>query len=96
MFHVGQKVICIDNLPGVNNVIKPGTQLPRLNKIYTIREIYITRFSEIALILVEVVNQPDPILKRELGFRSSRFRSIDDSYKFADDILRVLEEELVK
>ena len=97
MFKVGQKVVCINDTPHPDRPIRPGVKIPKKNKIYTIRDIYVTNNSKIlALILEEIKNDPHPSWGKELGFTASRFRPIDESYRFAEETLAKFEEGFKK
>lgn len=92
MFKVGQKVVCINDTPDPNHPKRPGIKTPVKDKIYTIRDIYVTKNEKIlALMLEEIINPPHPSWGRELGFRAIRFKPIDESYKFAEETLAKLE-----
>ena len=83
-FHVGQKVICVNDL-GNTSGYTYGPTLPKRGSVYTIREI-VPRgaygYDEDGLFLVEIVNPlcihlfPSGPMKGELQFRVSRFRPI--------------------
>lgn len=87
-FHVGQKVVCVDdNFP--NNAMPTMAvrrpNLPRAGAIYTVRRVFIETFErgrkrELALHLYEIVN-PEASWKgedgvSEIGFVATRFRPL--------------------
>jgi hypothetical protein len=91
MFLKGQKVVCVDDnfSAGARLLFK---QLPVRDVVYTVREVYVGRGNilkadsgkmegEIGILLVELVNPPDPSLKRgllyELGFKAERFAPLE-------------------
>ena len=78
----GQKVVCInDQFSAIVRAIYK--QLPVKGVTYTIREVFLGRekvvkagdSATVGLLLVELVNPPDPLHKgqQELGFNSERF-----------------------
>ena len=86
----GQKVVCVhDYFPGP--VRKLYTALPVKGQIYVIRGVYSARGiafpsqpgaadGEIGLLLVGLINPPDPKNKygQELGFKADRFRPLEE------------------
>ena len=83
----GQKVVCInDSFPSLVKAIYK--QLPVKGKTYTIREVFLGRekvikagdSATVGLLLVELVNPPDPLHKgqQELGFNSERFAPLEE------------------
>ena len=91
MFLKGQKVVCIDdNFTAAARLM--FKQLPVRDVVYTVREVYVGRGNvlkadsgkmdgEIGILLVELVNPPDPALKKglvyELGFKAERFAPLE-------------------
>lgn len=83
----GQKVVCINDT--FNGFVKAVyKQLPDKGKTYTIREVFLGRekivkggdSATVGLLLVELVNPPDPfhVGKQELGFSSERFAPLEE------------------
>jgi hypothetical protein len=83
----GQKVVCInDEFSALVKAIYK--QLPVKGKTYTIREVFLGRekvikggdSATVGLLLVELVNPPDPLHKgqEELGFNSERFAPLEE------------------
>jgi len=54
MFHVGQKVVCINNKADAGFVWVKGTR-PTLNAIYTVRAVGITTYNNVGLRLNEII-----------------------------------------
>lgn len=76
-FHVGQKVVCVDDLPSINARI---TRAPSLTKgqVFTIRDMEIWK-GVLLVRLVEIVAAPFDFIDRgwlEPSWRASRFRPI--------------------
>ena len=78
----GQQVVCINDT--FNGFVKAVyKELPVKGNTYTIREVFLGRerivrggdSATVGLLLVELVNPPDPfhVGKQELGFSSERF-----------------------
>jgi hypothetical protein len=91
MFLKGQKVVCVDDnfSQSARLLFK---QLPVKDVVYTVREVYVGRGNilkahsgtmegEIGILLVELVNPPDPSLRKgllyELGFKAERFAPLE-------------------
>ncbi len=83
----GQKVVCInDQFSAIVRAIYK--QLPTKGGTYTIREVFLGRekvvkagdSATVGLLLVELVNPPDPLHKgqQELGFNSERFAPLEE------------------
>ncbi len=83
----GQKVVCInDQFSAIVRAIYK--QLPVKGVTYTIREVFLGRekvvkagdSATVGLLLVELVNPPDPLHKgqQELGFNSERFAPLEE------------------
>ena len=83
----GQRVVCInDEFSALVKAIYK--QLPVKGKTYTIREVFLGRekvvkggdSATVGLLLVELVNPPDPLHKgqEELGFNSERFAPLEE------------------
>ena len=83
----GQKVVCINDT--FNEFVKAVyKELPAKGKTYTIREVFLGReeivkggdSATVGLLLVELVNPPDPfhVGKQELGFSSERFAPLEE------------------
>lgn len=101
MFHIGQKVVCVDDSfeSGEWDVGRPN--LPRANTVYTVRATFIETWSGCApspaLLLEEVIN---PVIgwsvglptHREIGFSSHRFRPVVE--KSTDTGMAILKEIL--
>lgn len=81
MFHVGQKVVCVNDDPGYSSV--PGNLLDGLkaNTIYTVRgEVHLTN-GDRCIYLNEIVRPLEPAPRygvRELPYLAARFRPIVD------------------
>jgi hypothetical protein len=92
MFKVGQQIVCIDNTPRDN---RPET-IEALSKI-VVNETYVVRkiFDEVcSSIALEGITTPySEKLGREIGYKSDRFRPLD-SYRFAEDVLNSISEEI--
>ena len=95
MFKVGDKVVCVDDIPKANQKtvgvsIKKGTT-------YTIRGIYESQSKpgQVGLLLDEIQNEIHPELGFERGYDSCRFRSMNDiwSESILEKILNEVEEE---
>ena len=83
----GQKVVCInDSFSALVKAIYK--QLPVKGKTYTVREVFLGRekvikagdSATVGLLLVELVNPPDPLHRgqQELGFNSERFAPLEE------------------
>lgn len=83
----GQKVVCInDSFSAMVRAIYK--QLPTKGVTYTIRDVFLGRekvvkagdSATVGLLLVELVNPPDPLHKgqQELGFNSERFAPLEE------------------
>ncbi len=83
----GQRVVCInDTFPEMVRAIY--TELPVKGRTYTIREVYLGRerivkggdSATVGLLLVELLNPPDPFHagREELGFSSERFAPLEE------------------
>ena len=83
----GQKVVCINDT--FNGFVKAVyKELPVKGNTYTIREVFLGRekivkggdSATVGLLLVELVNPPDPfhVGKQELGFSSERFAPLEE------------------
>ncbi len=83
----GQKVVCInDGFPAIVRAIYK--QLPVKGVTYTVRDVFLGRekvvkagdSATVGLLLVELVNPPDPLHKgqQELGFNSERFAPLEE------------------
>jgi hypothetical protein len=102
MFLKGQKVVCVDdNFTAAARLL--FKHLPVKDVVYTVREVYVGRGNllkadsgkmdgEIGILLVELVNPPDPSLKKgllyELGFKAERFAPLEtlpDEHAEQDD-----------
>ena len=91
MFLKGQKVVCIDgDFSAAARLLFKN--LPVKDVVYTVRGVYVGRGNllradsgkmdgEIGILLVELVNPPDPSLKKgllyELGFKAERFAPLE-------------------
>jgi hypothetical protein len=83
----GQKVVCVNDAfsPVVKAIYR---QLPVKGTTYTIREVFLGRekivkggeSATVGLLLVELLNPPDPFHKgkEELGFSSERFAPLEE------------------
>ena len=87
MFHVGQKVVCVNARPRRKDLHPRyvSTVTPRLRAVYTIRDIFDASpygFDEPALLLVEIVNPvrgysaPTGPVVCEQFWLASRFRPV--------------------
>lgn len=83
----GQRVVCINDT--FTDLVKAiYRQLPVKGRTYTIREVYLGRekivkggdSATVGLLLVELVNPPDPFHtgREELGFSSERFAPLEE------------------
>lgn len=78
-FHVGQKVVCINDRGIENDLFERG---PTKGEVYTIRNIRTDKRGNVGFRLVEIVNQPNPRREpdetgdREAGFYARRFRPV--------------------
>lgn len=83
----GQRVVCInDTFPDLIRAIY--RELPVKGRTYTIREVFLGRekvvkggdSATVGLLLVELVNPPDPFHagQQELGFSSERFAPLEE------------------
>jgi hypothetical protein len=81
-FHIGQKVVCINDRPAGGNSGKGPEILVKSGTVYTVREVISGEaygYEEDGLLLREIVNTPKnynaPVgpVRRELFFRTSRF-----------------------
>ena len=91
MFKVGERVLCVNNTPDPNHPLDINIW-PKKGKIYTIRGIYVSNRGIPAVYLEEINNGINTLLGMEIGFKADRFRKLD----FADDVLKVITEEIKK
>lgn len=104
MFQKGQKIVCI-NAEFPPAAKKLFTKLPTKDSVYTVRSVYVGRGNytaaesgqkdgEIGVLLEEIVNPPDPCLRKgltlELGFNSERFTPLETD----EDVLEQEKEEV--
>jgi hypothetical protein len=85
-FHVGQKVVCVDDerRPYGSRVPRYkgeacGAKFPKKGSIYTIREVYISNKGTPGVILGEIDNFEASIalgFNKEIGFDADRFRPV--------------------
>ena len=80
MFHVGQKVVCIDDRwPHTQWALKVPNK-PVAGRVYTIREVYLSALGKPAVLLNEIRNSPRPFLHGlivgEGSFHSRRFKPV--------------------
>lgn len=94
MFKVGMKIVCVDD--SLSKPLPPGYLWVKKNEIYTIRDLYIPPSNPLilALVLEEILSPFSKKLRREKGFKSSRFIPYDD--KFATNVLEKIEKEINK
>ena len=92
MFRVGQRVVCIDDKAEPNRNIPQGLIFPKKGTTYTIRGIYVARTDETALLLEEIVNPYQTRDGQEIGFKSSRFRSLVDDGLVEELLSRIIDE----
>jgi hypothetical protein len=84
----GQKVVCVNGEFSATVRAFGYRQLPVKGKTYTIREVFLGREKmmgggdggTVGLLLVELVNPPDPrhVSGQELGFSSERFAPLEE------------------
>ena len=102
MFHVGQKVVCVNARPRRKGLHPryASTVIPRLRAVYTIRDIFDASpygFDEPALLLVEIVNPvrrytaPTGQVECEQFWLANRFRPVCTTN--IDVFLKMLEPE---
>jgi ABC-type Fe3+ transport system substrate-binding protein len=92
MFRVGQQVVCVNDKPEPNRNLPLGLIFPKKGTTYIIRAIYIAHNSDTGLLLEEIVN---PFVTRdgqEIGFSSSRFRSLVEDGMIEELLSRIIDE----
>jgi hypothetical protein len=92
MFKVGQKVICINDKLDPSRNLPHGLILPKRNNIYTIREIYTGINNETALLLEEIIQPYLHVNGQEIGFSSSRFRSLIEDGLIEELLSKIVDE----
>ena len=83
-FHVGQKVVLVDDEPRQYGVTREralslGATYPKKGPVYTIREVYVSNLGTPAVLLEEIENVQTSIslgFKCEIGFDADRFRPV--------------------
>lgn len=73
MFHVGQKVVCVDGTPPRQDWF--GEPLPVRGNIYTVRYVHLSRDGRCGIRLQEILNAGGPC---EPVYNIVRFRPITD------------------
>lgn len=82
MWYVGQKVVCIDD---THWDTRKGEKTPKINQIYTIREIVDDPYSpkpfQVAFRFEEIVNKLEEYLggRTEKAFRERRFKPLEEN-----------------
>ncbi len=100
-FHIGQRIVCINN-----SGCHPLVTKPIINETYTIRELFVDG-NIIGIHLVEIVNpqrhcrtQLGTIEFSESGYLSSRFVPLSEktaeSEAFASETLKMIEHEIIE
>ena len=92
MFRVGQKVVCINDKTEPNRDIPLGLIFPKKGTTYTIRGIYVTKTNETALLLEEIVNPYQTRDGQEIGFKSTRFRSLVEDGLIEELLSKIIDE----
>jgi len=93
MFRIGQKIICINNLPDPTRKLPDGFKTLVKDKIYTIRDIYEIK-GVIGILLNEVINDIHPKSKQEIGYSIDRFRPLIDNGLLSDLLSNIVDERL--
>jgi hypothetical protein len=91
MFRIGQQVVCVDDRLDANRNLPPLV-FPKKGTTYTIRGIYVARTNETALLLEEIVNPYQTRDGQEIGFKSSRFRSLVEDGLIEELLSRIIDE----
>lgn len=92
MFRVGQKVVCINDKTEPNRDIPSGLIFPKKGTTYTIRGIYVAKTNETALLLEEIVNPYQTRDGQEIGFKSTRFRSLVEDGLIEELLSKIIDE----
>ena len=92
MFRIGQQVVCVNDKAEPNRALPPGLIYPKKGTTYTIRAIYVARTDETALLLEEIVNPYQTRDGQEIGFKSTRFRSLVEDGLIEDLLSRIIDE----
>ena len=92
MFRVGQQVVCVNGSPDPNRNTPQGLIFPKKGTTYTIRAVYVAKNDETALLLEEIVNQYQTREGQEIGFSSSRFRSLVEDGMIEELLSRIIDE----
>jgi len=92
MFKPGQKIVCIDDTPKDN---RPETifTLSKIKEgeIYVVREILSSNGAAISL--EGIISPYSEKLKREIGYKSDRFRPLD-THGWVEELLAGVKEEI--
>jgi hypothetical protein len=92
MFRVGQQVVCVNDKAEPNRNLPSGLIFPKKGTTYTIRAIYIAQNDDVGLLLEEIVNPFVTRDGREIGFSSSRFRSLVEDGMIEELLSRIIDE----
>jgi hypothetical protein len=92
MFRIGQKVVCINDNVDPNRILPPSLIYPKKNNTYTIRAMYIARNGETALLLEEIINPYKTPDGQEIGFISTRFRSLVEDGLIDELLSKIIDE----
>jgi hypothetical protein len=92
MFRVGQKVVCVNDKIDPSRNLPSGIIYPKRNNTYTIRGIYLGVNGETALLLEEIYQPYFHVNGQEIGFSSSRFRSLVEDGMIEELLSRIIEE----
>jgi hypothetical protein len=92
MFRIGQKVVCVNDKAIPNRNIPSGLIFPKRGTTYTIRALYIAKNDETALLLEEIVNPYQTRDGQEIGFSSSRFRSLVEDGIIEELLSKIIDE----
>jgi hypothetical protein len=92
MFRVGQQVVCVNDKAEPNRNLPPGLIFPKKGTTYTIRAIYIAQNSDTGLLLEEIVNPFKTRDGQEIGFSSSRFRSLVEDGLIEELLSKIIDE----
>lgn len=92
MFRVGQKVVCVDDRVDPSRNLPHNLVFPKRNNIYTIRGIYTGINGETALLLEEIHQSYLHVNGQEIGFTSSRFRSLVEDGLIEELLSKIVDE----
>lgn len=92
MFRIGQKVVCVNDKPEPNRNLPLGLIFPKKGTTYTIRAIYIAQNNDVGLLLEEIINPFKTHDGQEIGFSSSRFRSLVEDGMIEELLSKIIDE----